>query len=92
MSTLYRPMPSGLPRIACASASLLTCAGLFAAVIGLFGQASSTPWLPDTPEATALASACQAQPSRSARAACMSQLVAQWQAPDRRAVRVAAAP
>jgi hypothetical protein len=84
--------PGRKQRLACAIASLIVGAGLCSLVVGLFAHASSTPWLPDTPETVALASACQRLETRAARAACMQESVALWYAPERRQLRLASTP
>jgi hypothetical protein len=73
--------------------SACAAGGASAAVLGLllalFAVASSSPWLPDTPEAIAQAVRCDQSASRAARDVCMQQAVAHWQAAEQRGIRLA---
>lgn len=94
MQTHVPATPLGLSktkRLACLAASVVTGAAVGTFVIALFGQASSMPWLPESPEAIALAQVCQQSPERRARQACMQQIVAEWQAAASRPLRLSSA-
>jgi hypothetical protein len=87
-----RPHRPGLRvRVACSCCALAASATLLASLLGLFAGASSTPWLPESQEAIALARACDARPTRQARDQCMHEAVLAWQAPERQHLRVAEA-
>ena len=75
MSHFFLPRPSLRQRLACAAGALLTTAGLVLALLGAFVQASSDDWLLPTPDVLALVSQCAARPSRSARQACLHEVV-----------------
>lgn len=68
---------SAARRCAGAAGALLTSGGLLAALLGLFFQASSQPWLQPTPDVLQLAAGCQARPLRAERSVCLQQLLAQ---------------
>ena len=70
-------------RLAGLLSSLAATAAAIGAVVLAFGHASSTPWLPDTPEAVEMATGCDHKASRRDRDACMKQVVARWQSHDR---------
>lgn len=76
-------------RIVSACAAGAASATVMGLLLALFAAASSSPWLPDTPEAMAQAATCEQAGSRVARDACMQQAVARWQAAERRGIRLA---
>lgn len=76
-------------RMGCIAAGFTVGTVLLAVVAALFGQASSTPWLPDTREAAAFAARCDREPTPALRGACMRRVVADWQAGRRGDVRMA---
>ncbi|MGH7185886.1 MAG: hypothetical protein ACREIB_06380 [Pseudomonadota bacterium] len=64
--------------IAGAAAGLAVCS----LVLAMFADASSSRWLPSSPEAIAQIENCRQRPQRPARDACVRQVVAQWQAAE----------
>jgi len=85
------PLPSRARRAVCAGAGFLAGGLLTTAVAALFGAASSTPWLPATPEALARAAACDQQASRQARDRCMRDTQLAWAAHRQHDLHVAVA-
>ncbi len=85
----YRPA-QGL-RLRAVALGVALAVALCGGVVTLFAQASQASWLPDTPQAVAVARGCAQQPTRDGRQACMAQAVAQWQAADRAGLRLAGA-
>ena len=81
--------PNRHHRIVSACAAGGASATVLGLLLALFAAASSSPWLPDTPEAAAQASACDQAATRAARDLCMQQTVARWQSADRRGIRLA---
>ena len=76
-------------RAAGACAAFAASASVLGLLMTLFAGASSNPWLPDTPEAVALAARCEQAASRMTRDACVLQAAARWQAAERQGIRVA---
>lgn len=76
-------------RFGCIAGGFTVGTALLAVVAALFGEASSTPWLPDTREAAALAARCDRAPTPALRDACMQRVVADWQAGRRGELRLA---
>ncbi len=60
-----------------------------AAVLALFAQASPSHWLRSSPEAIAAVEACRQHAQRAAGDACVREVVAQWQAAERRETMLA---
>ena len=85
------PTRRRLQRAGIAGAGVLAGALVTTTVAALFGAASSTPWLPATPEAITHAAACNRQSSRAAREACMQEIRLAWAAGRHGSVQVAAA-
>jgi len=81
MSRLQTFIPAAGQRWAGLAGAAITSVGLLAALLGLFFQASSQPWLQPTPEVLQLAADCQARPARAEQGACLQRLVAQRTAP-----------
>jgi hypothetical protein len=76
-------------RVAIAAAGFAASVFVMVSTGWLFGQASSTPWLPDTAQARALAAPCLQASSPAAHDRCMSQALAQWQSAQRGDLRLA---
>ena len=76
-------------RFGCIAAGFTVGTALLAVVAALFGEASSTPWLPDTHEAAARVARCNRSPTRAQRDACMERVVADWQAGRQLEIRLA---
>ncbi|MDE2146365.1 MAG: hypothetical protein KGJ24_06725 [Burkholderiales bacterium] len=87
--------PAGFPRLpagrrlACTAAAAASSAALSAALLGLFGQASSQPWLAPTPELLQAQAQCEALPQVAQRSPCTQALVARTLAAGGRGVRLA---
>ena len=84
-----RPGPG--QRLTIAAAGFAASLTVMASTGWLFGQASSTPWLPDTVQARALAAPCLQASSPATHDQCMRQALAQWQAAQRGDLNLAAA-
>jgi hypothetical protein len=80
---------SSLQRGICICAAGSASATALGALLALFSAASPDSWLPDTPEATVQAAICDHVHSRPARAGCIKEVLARWEATDRREVIVA---
>lgn len=85
-----RARASTTQRIVCGVAGFATSATLVTLTMSLFGAASSTPWLPDTPRTREMAATCARQAHREARERCMQRVLAAWQA-ERHDLRLAQA-
>jgi hypothetical protein len=66
-------------KLVAAVAAPLASALVVAAVVGAFHHASRVPWVVPHGEAAALVAACEREPARAARAACVRDAVAQVQ-------------
>lgn len=76
-------------RLASACAAFGASATVLGLVVAMFGTASASPWLPDTPDAIALSSICEQAASRPVRDRCMQQAALRWQAADRQGLSLA---
>jgi hypothetical protein len=85
----YRPAKGR--RLRAAALGVALAVALCGGVATLFAQASQAPWLPDTPQAVAVARGCAQQPTRDGRDVCMAQAARRWQAADRAGLRLAGA-
>jgi hypothetical protein len=76
-------------RLVSACAAFSASATVLGVIVGMFCAASSSPWLPDTPEAIAQSSSCDQSASRPARNHCMQEAALRWQSADRQGLRLA---
>jgi len=76
-------------RLVGACAAFGASAAVLGVLVAMFGAASSSPWLPDTPDAIALSASCDQAASRSARDQCMNQAALRWQTADRQGLHLA---
>jgi hypothetical protein len=79
-----------LIRAALVLASFVATSTLMLTLGALFDDASRQPWLSDTPQARSAVAACHAQAARDARRHCLRAVVAEAQARDAGASRLAA--
>ncbi|MDE2082329.1 MAG: hypothetical protein KGI90_13350 [Burkholderiales bacterium] len=90
------PAPVAFPRLgrgrrlACSAAATGCSAALGAALLALFGQASSQPWLVPTPQLLQAQAQCEALPQVAQRSPCTQALVARTLAAGSRTERLAA--
>jgi hypothetical protein len=76
-------------RLVSACAAFSASATVLGVLVAMFGAASSSRWLPDTPDAIALYASCDLAASRLERDRCMNQAALRWQAADRQGLRLA---
>jgi hypothetical protein len=76
-------------RLVSACAAFSASATVLGVLVAMFGAASSSPWLPDTPDAIAQSATCDQAVSRLARDRCVHQAALRWQAADRQGLRLA---
>jgi hypothetical protein len=76
-------------RLVGACAAFSASATVLGLLVAMFGAASSSPWLADTPDAIAQSATCDQAATRQARDLCMQQAALRWQAEDRQGLRLA---
>lgn len=77
-------------RWACTASAALCAAGVNVGLLGLFGHASSAPWLNPTPQVLQAQAECDVLHARPARERCKRELVARTLAPGVRTANAGA--